>query len=183
MKIAFGYKMGVGKDEAVSYIRRKIDGRQISFAGPLYSIMFYAQEVCGFEKQKDRQFLQYVGTEWAREKDPDIWVRLAIENASRMLGNLFLTDLRFPNEFEALKNDGWLCVKINRSSTEGREGSGKKSHHSEKALDLVHDNRWDYIIDNNGTLEEFYKKLDILILKINEQQKQQQDIWHGAIRI
>lgn len=180
MKIAFGYKMGVGKDEAVSYIKRKIDGRQISFAGPLYSIMFYAQEVCGFEQQKDREFLQYVGTEWARKNDPNVWVRLAIEKSSMINGNIFLTDLRFPNEFEALKNDGWLCVKINRSYTEGREGSGNKSHHSEKALDLIHDNRWDYIIDNNGSLEEFYKKLDILILKINEQQ---QDIWHGAIRI
>ena len=72
-----------------------------------------------------------------------------------------------------------MCVKINRSFTDGREGSGTKSHHSEKALDLIHDQRWDYIIDNNGSLEEFYKKLDILILKINEQQ----DIWRSTVRI
>ena len=36
IKIAFGYKMGVGKDEACSYLIKKYGGEKISFASPLY---------------------------------------------------------------------------------------------------------------------------------------------------
>ena len=70
-KVAFGYKMGVGKDTAVDYLISRHGGKRISFADPIYNIMNYAQEVCGFEPEKDRYFLQLVGTDWARKKDPN----------------------------------------------------------------------------------------------------------------
>ena len=63
IKIAFGYKMGVGKDEACSYLIKKYGGEKISFASPLYDIQHHAQRVCGFEEEKDRQFLQFIGTQ------------------------------------------------------------------------------------------------------------------------
>lgn len=169
MKIAFGYKMGVGKDEAVSYLVQKYGGTKISFSKPLYDIMYYVQDKCGFPREKDRKFLQYIGTEWARSKDRDIWVNLLLKKEYSDNQNYYITDLRFPNEYQALKNSGWTCVKIIRSHQEERKGTGSHSHTSETALDKVYDNEWDYIIDNTGSLNAFYTKLDNLVNKINKE--------------
>jgi hypothetical protein len=162
MKIAFGYKMGAGKDEAVSYLIRKVGGKHISFASPIYDIMKYAQTRCGFKLEKDRKFLQYIGTEWGRSKEDKIWIRLALEESENN-GNTFLSDLRYPNELEALKSEGWTCVKLIRSHQEDRKGTGDHIHTSETALDNIPDEEWDYIIHNDGTLKEFYDKLYIMI--------------------
>ena len=163
MKIAFGYKMGVGKDTAVEYLINKYGGKQISFASPIYDILNYAQNRCGFKKEKDRQFLQYIGTEWARKKEENIWVRLALESISENTNN-FLSDVRFKNELDALKNDNWICIKINKEKVEkNREGTGNTKHSSETELDCVPDDYWDYIINNNGSIEDFYKQLDNIV--------------------
>ena len=50
MRIAFGCKMGSGKDTAVSYLISKYGGKRLAFADPIYKIQNYAQQLCGFEK-------------------------------------------------------------------------------------------------------------------------------------
>lgn len=172
MKIAFGYKMGSGKDTAVEYCVKKYTGIHISFAKPIYDILHYAQEICGFEQKKDRQFLQYIGTEWARKKDNNVWVNLAINKTKNKSGNFYISDLRFMNEFEALKKENWVLVKlvreINKEKKEERKGTGSVSHSSETSLDSVPNENWDYIINNNSNcLEDFYLELDNLVKKIN----------------
>lgn len=166
IKIAFGYKMGVGKDEACSYLVKKYGGDKISFASPLYDIQRYAQRICGFEEQKDRRFLQFIGTEWARKKNPDVWLDLAIKK-SNSEGNFFISDLRFANELYGLKKDGWVCVNISRPKhSEERIGTGTATHDSEIALDNIRTDDWDYLLKNDGSLEDFHTKLDSLYLKI-----------------
>lgn len=166
MRIAFGYKMGTGKDTAVSYLMSKYGGKQICFASPIYDIMYYAQERCGFPIEKDRQFLQYIGTEWGRSREENVWVRLAIEATPPPSENAFLSDLRFPNEFKALKEKDWVCVKLVRDQQEDRKGSGSHAHSSENALDSIPDEEWDFVITNNGTIAEFERNLDRLVRKI-----------------
>ena len=165
MKIAFSGKMGSGKDTAVDYLINKINGTQISFAEPIYNIMNYAQNVAGFSLEKDRKFLQLVGTEWARNIDNNVWVNIALEKARKLEGNVFVSDLRFINEFESLKDDGWVCVKLirNTSNNSKRAGTGSVSHISETILDTIPNNRWDYIIYNNGTLEKFYDQINTIV--------------------
>ena len=161
IKIAFGYKMGVGKDEACSYLIKKYGGDKISFASP---IQRYAQRVCGFEEEKDRKFLQFIGTEWARKKDFDVWLKLVIKN-TQSEGNFFLSDLRFPNELYGLKKEGWFCVNIVRQ-IDSEKRTGSSSHESETALDNIKSEEWDYLLKNDGSLEEFHSKLDSLYFKI-----------------
>lgn len=168
MKIAFGYRMGVGKDEAVSYLLSTCGGSHIAFATPLYDIQEYAQQVCGFKLVKDRRFLQWVGTEWARHTDPDVWVRVLLKSVPGT-GNVFLSDLRFLNELAALKAAGWTCVKLIRTNSGERVGTGSDEHPSEHELDSLSDTDWDYVVENEGTLEEFYDRLDILVSKINDE--------------
>lgn len=159
MKIAFAGRMGVGKDEAVSYLIRRYGGTKISFATPLYDIMHYAQKRCGFNVEKDRKFLQYIGTDWARARDPDVWINLALKSVPNE-GHCYISDLRFVNELETLKMNGWTCVKIVRGRQKERQGSGSSIHSSETNLDNISETYWSSIIYNDKTLTEFYSKLD-----------------------
>lgn len=162
LKIAFGYKCGSGKDTAVDHAIEMYGGTRFSFAKPIYDIQRYAQQICGFKQEKDRQFLQYVGTEWARNIEEDVWVRVCLESVPDV-GNAFISDCRFPNEFEALKKDGWTLIKLVRDIQEERKGTGSHAHQSEVALDSKGDDDWDYVIMNNGSLEQFKRHLDLVI--------------------
>lgn len=163
MKIAFGYKCGVGKDTAVDYLIQNHGGTRLSFASPIYDIMNYAQQVCGFPLQKDRKFLQMVGTDWARSIDPDVWVRTGLSRSKAIQGNQFISDLRFLNEFYNLKTNGWIVVKLVRERQEERKGSGRHEHQSEIELDQLSNSEWDYVIYNDGSLEDFYQQIRKLI--------------------
>lgn len=80
MRITFGYKAGSGKDNAMAYIKSRYPGKYISFASPRYQILYFAQDQLGWSREKDRKFLQWVGTEWGREREPNVWVCLALES-------------------------------------------------------------------------------------------------------
>ena len=167
IKIAFAGKMGTGKDCATKYCIKKYSGIHMAFAKPLYDILHYAQKTCNFPIQKDRKFLQFIGTEWAREIDQNVWINLVIKNTPTDQ-NAFLSDLRFINEFKALKDNGWTCVKLLRDySSPDREGTGSAEHISETELDSIPDEKWDFIIENNDSISKFYQKLESII---NEQQ-------------
>jgi len=162
LKLAFGYKMGVGKDTAVEYCISKYNGKQVSFASSIYKIMYELQTELGIKRQKDREFLQFIGS-WARKYNENIWVEKALISTSNT-ENLFLSDLRYKNEFNALKQNGWICVKIIRTNvSENRTGTGSSNHTSELELDQIPDSQWDFIIINNGSLENFYNELDRII--------------------
>jgi len=167
MKIAFGYKCGVGKDEAVRYLKTIYGGEKISIAKPIYDILHYAQKITFLPFEKDRKFLQLVG-DWGRNIDKNIWIDLALSNIQEE--NAYISDLRFINELEILKQNNWICIKINRVVDSSRIGNGNVSHISENELDLVPNSYWDYIIDNNGSLEDFHEKIEQIysyLIKIN----------------
>jgi len=113
VKIAFGYKRRVGKDTSCDYLVQKYGGVKLSFAEPLYKILNFSQLICNFKETKDRKFLQFVGTEWARSINENVWVDLLIDKLkSRPEVNIFVSDLRFKNEFWALKKHGFICVQV-----------------------------------------------------------------------
>lgn len=161
MKIAFGYKMRCGKDTCAKYLIDKYGGEKISFSKFVYDIMYYAQSICGLKTEKDRKFLQWIGTEWGRSQDPDLWINLTMNDIYNTYQNentnLYCTDVRFINEFTRLKKDGWILCKINRNCVEN------SSHISECELDSLKDEEWDFIIENNGSLKKLYNKLDKII--------------------
>jgi len=65
--------------------------------------------------------------------------------------NWLITDTRFPNEAEAVLNKKGLLIRVNRG--DGKTGT----HPSETALDDYRN--WDYVIDNNGTIEDLVKEI------------------------
>lgn len=194
IKIAFAAPMRAGKDEAVSFLRTKLPGaKHLKFADPLYDGVLLLKAMYGFkDDEKERGLLQYIGTDWARTKDPDIWVKNFARRVEPLAdSNLLLSDARFMNEFEHLQKTGWTLVKIDRSDLarlkSGATWGGKYTtklasvwihicaafgvrhapflkhlaHASERDMDCFTD--WDYIIENDGSLENYHIMLEIML--------------------
>lgn len=78
--------------------------------------------------------------------------------------NWIITDMRFGNEFEAVKNKGGICIRINRPSVvfDGI-GFNAGDHPSECELDHITD--WDYVIDNDSDINSLINKVQDILLK------------------
>jgi hypothetical protein len=119
-----------------------------------------------------RDLLQKLGTEAMRNGlHENVWVNAAMSDYKPYSvrgssyeeheSNWIITDTRFPNELSAVKRRGGLAIKIVRNS----ENTVGTQHISETALNHVTD--WDYVIENNGTLEELKQKLFDILSKEN----------------
>lgn len=154
-----------GKDEVAKIIIserpkwqvRKFSGKLKEVASILTGIppsMFESQE---FKKKylpgwdmTVREFLQRVGTEGIRNGvHQDAWVNALF---SEYYNHNFwiITDCRFPNEAQAIKDRGGKIVRIVRPGI-----SAVNAHPSETALDEW---EFDHLIHNDGTLEQLKTK-------------------------
>ena len=104
-----------------------------------------------------RYIMQRIGSEFGRDLiDENLWVNLTMNAADEARGSglrVVIDDMRFPNEAQAIRDAGGVLVKVDR----GLAADG--SHASEGALD---DWKFDYTIDNRGTLDELDIKVDTL---------------------
>ena len=89
-------------------------------------------------------------------------MNLALNRVVDNSKNYFCNDLRFMNEFKNLKSRGWICVKINRNSVE------TGNHISEIELNQIPVEDWEFVIDNNFTIEDLYSTLDSIVQKISK---------------
>lgn len=122
-----------------------------------------------------REFLQRVGTNALRDKiHEDVWVNALfseykfLDDSKRVsMGNIIdysncpfpnwlISDLRFQNEFNAIKIRKGLCIRINRNI------NNKSNHPSEISLD--HIENWDYVLNNNGSIEELIEEVRKMLI-------------------
>lgn len=116
-------------------------------------------DAVGWEEAKThdevRRTLQRLGTEAGREVlGADVWVRLgmaAAEEARRDYRPVVLTDVRFPNEAEAVAAAGGLLLRM------VRDVEGVVPHVSETALD---DWAEDLAVLNRGTIADLHSCAD-----------------------
>lgn len=159
IKIAISGGLGSGKSEVINIIK-SIHGPknvgQLKFADPLYEIQSMVQNYLDLPLHKDRSLLQLLGTEWGRKKDPEIWIKLFLSKLDKLQNDVVICDdLRFCNEYQALKERGFILIKIDRSAKYRIEhaGTGEISHSSE--TDLPDDFEFDYYIENNSSYDDF----------------------------
>lgn len=108
-----------------------------------------------------RELFQKIGTDAIRNGvHPDAWVNALMADykpiklyskheagsISTSFPDWLITDVRFPNEVKAIKSRKGILIKVERNE------SPKSDHLSETALDSYKD--WDYIINNNGTIDD-----------------------------
>lgn len=144
-------------------------------------------------KLTPRLLLQLLGTQIGRNIiHPNIWVNALMadyreegwEYSVEMLGlgysgeqqlkvkskpekvitypNWIITDVRFPNEAKVIKDRGGILIRIDRDYVlRGGLEDPKLQHESETALDNYQN--FDYIIQNDGTIEELIEKIKKIV--------------------
>lgn len=159
MRVAFLGKMRAGKNTAYNVCKGIAPGPELKFAEPLYAIQDYAQKLLGFKSAKDREFLQFLGTDWARKIDESVFVKYLEKKVASLKNsaNLYVTDCRFPNEVEALKKLGFKLIWIERPDDLRRAaGASNEDHASENSVTSKHA---DAIVKNDDTQFVFAGRL------------------------
>ena len=108
-----------------------------------------------------RWVLQYFGTEVMRGHMYDgIWVDSCI---GRYKGdNTVVSDTRFVNEINTIKAHGGKIICVKRGDLPTQKQMQEKGAH-ESEWDWL-ESSFDYVIENDGTKEELYTKVDDLIV-------------------
>ena len=159
IRIGFGFQARVGKDTATDFLVFKYGGTKVAFADPLKEIRDFAQQILGAPTVKDRALLQFLG-DWARSHDPDVFVNTAAREIPKD-SNAYVSDVRFKSEFDYLKSQGFLLVRIKRrGATASSTSESECAHESEHGL---HGAPWDYTIKNYGSRDEFFDQLCNLV--------------------
>lgn len=107
-----------------------------------------------------RALLQIYGTDiFCKRIDQDYWAKLVLNKAEKCEEDITLiTDTRFPNELSLLQNSNkfkTISIRIDR------ETGIECDHPSEIALDEFKE--WDFIVDNNGDLEQLKSAAETII--------------------
>ena len=160
--MAFSGKMHVGKTTSADYLVRNYGFIKLSFAGKLKEIakdLWPEQFECG---QKPRKLLQDLGMKM-REIDQDVWVKYLVRIVRSLPkeSNIVVDDLRFMNEYKVLKNEGFFIVRIVREVPP----SPFDDHPSEKEVEQM---PYDLLLQNTGTLDMLYEKLDKIMEMLNK---------------
>ena len=106
-----------------------------------------------------RRLLQLYGTEAGRDiHGQNIWIDNLQYKVETLLENshVVITDVRFENEFEYVESVGGTIMRVTR------EGVGKRFDHASESGPTDAD----FIIENNGTLEDLYNSVDVLMEKL-----------------
>jgi len=120
-----------------------------------------------------RKLLQLLGTEAGRQIiHPNIWVNALFADynplgfdykgsagknikGSWVYPKWIITDVRFPNEVEGIKDRGGIVIRINRDN--GTRAIDVNPHLSETALDDY--DGFDYVVENDGSIEDLVDKI------------------------
>lgn len=109
-----------------------------------------------------REFLQKLGNDALRFKlHQAVWTNALFSEFTPEC-NWVISDMRYPNEAECIKDRGGIVVRIVRPSNPYPEST----HISETALD---DYKFDYEIKNEGTIEDLVIKAGALLMLANNQ--------------
>ena len=109
------------------------------------------------ERMTFRSLMQLFGSEVGRSLHPNTWCNTVMQ-WYKDSDNWILSDTRYPNEAEAIKERGGLLIRINRK---GYENTG--DHASETALDSY--TEFDYVIENDSTIEDLIEKVKNILIK------------------
>lgn len=121
-----------------------------------------------------RKVMQWVGTDVLRNHfDDGIWIKSLKKKLLTTGANVVVSDCRFPNEIDMIKSINGIVIRVVRKDPVWmplyQEVNGDINvlyekhniHPCETAL--VGYDKYDYIIDNNGTLEELMEKVKIIM--------------------
>lgn len=172
-----------GKSTAAQHLVNTYRLEHYAFADPLRDglMAIFNLEPTNFEdsnkeqplnwlNHSPRQLMQSLGTEWARNTvHPDVWIRIAEQNIDYMtlaltdVIGVVVSDVRFDNEAEFIRNRGGTVIHIRRQDT-----PGVNPHISEAGIAVHQD---DLILPNNSTISDFLRSLDEVFCTLHQRHK------------
>lgn len=174
---------GAGKDEICGYLRDKHSFVKVGFSDPIYELLwemnptiidditgrYYSYQALVHIYDMDtvkrlypeiRRWLQIIGTEYGRNVfGQDCWIR-ALDARIKDSPLVAIRDVRFENEIDYIRARGGFIVHVESNRAPDRD----QSHSSER---LVFADHADYTVQNNGTLVELYRQLDVILADWN----------------
>ena len=166
--IIFSGKQYSGKDTAGKIMLEALPNYRRCAMGDIIKLTYGKEKGLTYEeieknKPLYRQDLINLGN-WGRAQDPDYWLKKIIEQD----GNIIVTDVRVPHEYEVFKSAGAIAIRV-EASRDTRASRGEligEDDITETGLDNVKD--CDYIIDNNSDYETFKSQVMKIAEKIKE---------------
>lgn len=163
--IIFSGKQYSGKDTAAKIMLEAMPYFKRCAMGDIIKLTYGREKGLTYEeieknKAEYRQDLINLGN-WGRVQDPDYWLKKILEQP----GNIIVTDVRVPHEYEVFKSAGAIAIRV-EASRETRLARGNligENDITETGLDNIND--WNYIIDNNSD----YAALETQVNKIIEE--------------
>lgn len=161
--IIFSGKQYSGKDTLAKILLEAMPEFKRCAMGDIIKMTYGAQKGLTYEeieknKPLYRQDLINLGN-WGRSQDPDYWLKKILEQD----GNIMVTDVRVPHEYEIFKQAGAISIRV-EASRETRLKRGNlvgENDITETGLDSITD--WDYVIDNNSDYDTLLKNAKKLI--------------------
>ena len=164
--IIFSGKQYSGKDTAAKIMLDRLPNFRRCAIGDI--IKFAYGETKGLtykeiedNKSKYRADLIELGN-WGREQHPDYWLHKIIEQE----GNIIVTDVRVPHEYDVFKNAGAIAIRV-EASREVRSLRGiliGEEDITEIGLDNIKD--WDFVIDNNSDYHSLKLQVENIVNSI-----------------
>jgi len=204
MIIGFVGFIGSGKDTAADYLVNFHGFRRDSFANTLKDAVAAVfgwdrtllegrtKEAREWREQVDpwwaerlamptltpRWILQYWGTEVCRQGfHDDIWIASVENKMRKTTDNIVISDVRFPNEIQAIHNAGGKVIWVQRGELPSWHIMAAKANNgdifaAEKLKELgVHasETAWvgkdiDFTVSNNGSIDDLFNQIKSLVL-------------------
>ena len=166
--IIFSGKQYSGKDTAAKIMLNLLPEYKRCAMGDIIKLTYGKEKGLSYEeieknKPLYRQDLIDLGN-WGRAQDADYWLKKILEQK----GNIIVTDVRVPHEYEVFKSAGAITIRV-EASRDVRASRGNlvgENDITEIGLDNI--KNWDYIIDNNSTYENLELQVKNIIPKINK---------------
>lgn len=164
--IIFSGKQYSGKDTAAKIMLNKMPTFKRFAMGDIIKLT-YGEKMSLTLEEIEKNKAQYrpdlieLGN-LGRAQDPDYWLKKIIEQD----GNIIVTDVRVPHEYEVFKNAGAITIRVEATrETRSQRGTlvGEKDI-TEVGLDNITD--WDFVIDNNSDYEHLKEQVLKIIKKI-----------------
>ncbi len=166
--IIFSGKQYSGKDTLAKIMLSKLPNFRRCAMGDIIKLEYGKQHNLTYEeieknKPMYRQGLIDLGN-WGRSQDSDYWLKKIISQD----GNIMVTDVRVQHEYDIFKNAGAITIRVN-CPRELRAQRGTLIGETDiTEIGLDHITAWDFVVENNSTLENLIKKADEIISEIED---------------
>ena len=189
VKIAICGKMASGKTTMAEWLEINHDFCKFSLAGAVKEFGNFLFDIPS--GTKDRVSYQKVGDGARKFLFEDIWIQTMLKAVEKHIGtpyathNIVVDDVRYLNEVEKLKSEGWVLIKINVDDELQLERLKKtypdtwevhaeaRTHPSESEVDMIDEGLFDCIVEAEGgkTKEIIESIFEEAILELAEDEK------------